>query len=72
MIPVLHKVAVVEGDGIGHEVIPVALEVLKIFRPDLDYIPIDVGCGRFERTGEAIGTDDIPLRRSPMQSFSGR
>ena len=59
--PVIHKVAVVEGDGIGHEVIPVALEVLKTFRPDIEYIAVDVGSGRFERTGEAIGTEDISL-----------
>jgi methanogen homoisocitrate dehydrogenase len=55
----LHKVAVIEGDGIGHEVIPVALEVLKIYRPDLEYIPVEAGCARFERMGEAIGDDDI-------------
>jgi len=61
MTPVIHKVAVVEGDGIGHEVIPVALEVLKIFRPDLEYIPVEAGCTRFERSGEAIGADDILL-----------
>lgn len=61
MTPVIDKVSVIEGDGIGHEVIPVALEVLKIFRPDSEYIPVEAGCARFERTGEAIGDDDIQL-----------
>src|SRR5208337_2296714 len=61
MPPVIRKVAVVEGDGIGHEVIPVALEVLKLFRPDLEFVQVDVGYDRFERVGEAIGEEDISL-----------
>jgi methanogen homoisocitrate dehydrogenase len=61
MTLVIRKVAVAEGDGIGHEVIPIAVEVLKTFLPDIEYTAIDVGSGRFERTGEAIGTDDISL-----------
>jgi methanogen homoisocitrate dehydrogenase len=61
MTPVIQRVAVIEGDGIGHEVVPVALEVLKTFRPGLEYIPVEAGCARFERTGEAIGADDLLL-----------
>jgi methanogen homoisocitrate dehydrogenase len=61
MTPVIRKVAVAEGDGIGHEVIPIALDVLRTFRPDIEYSAVDVGAGRFERTGEAIGPDDISV-----------
>jgi len=53
------KVAVVEGDGIGREVIPVARRVLETIRPDLDYFPVEVGYGKWARTGSACDADDI-------------
>ncbi|MGA2935167.1 MAG: isocitrate/isopropylmalate family dehydrogenase [Methanomicrobiales archaeon] len=53
------RIAVVEGDGIGQEVIPVAREILAAIRPDLEFFPVEVGYGRWERTGEAITSADI-------------
>ena len=53
------EIAVVEGDGIGKEVIPVAREILAAVRPDLGFFPVEVGYGRWERTGEAITSADI-------------
>jgi methanogen homoisocitrate dehydrogenase len=53
------KVAVVEGDGIGHEVIPVAKRALEVLRPDMEFFPVEVGYGRWERTGQAINDDEI-------------
>ena len=40
-------IAVVEGDGIGHEVVPVAREILAAVRPDLEFFEVDVGYGRW-------------------------
>ena len=57
------KIAVAEGDGIGKEVIPVARRVLEIVRPDLEFFPVEVGYGRWERTGEAITSDEIRAMR---------
>jgi len=45
------KIAVVEGDGIGHEVIPVARQILEILHPEYEYFTVDVGYGMWERTG---------------------
>ena len=45
------RIAVVEGDGIGHEVIPVARSVLELLHPEYDYFTVDVGYGMWERTG---------------------
>ncbi|MEI8331577.1 MAG: isocitrate/isopropylmalate dehydrogenase family protein [Methanomicrobiales archaeon] len=45
------RIAIVEGDGIGHEVIPVARSVLELLHPDYDYFTVDVGYGMWERTG---------------------
>ncbi|MFA6333461.1 MAG: isocitrate/isopropylmalate family dehydrogenase, partial [Methanoregula sp.] len=45
------KIAIVEGDGIGHEVIPVARRILEILHPEYEYFPVEVGYGMWERTG---------------------
>ena len=55
------KIAIVEGDGIGHEVVPVARDVLATVRPDCEFFPVEVGFGRWEQTGHAITGDDIAL-----------
>jgi len=63
------KVAVVEGDGIGHEVIPVARQILERLHPEYEYFTVDVGYGMWERTGcpcadreiEALKTADAIL-----------
>jgi methanogen homoisocitrate dehydrogenase len=53
------RVAVVEGDGIGHEVIPVAREILAQVRPDLAFFDVEVGYGKWQRSGVAIDDEDI-------------
>jgi methanogen homoisocitrate dehydrogenase len=58
------KIAVVEGDGIGHEVIPPARELLEVLRPDFEFFPVDVGYGKWTRTGVAITEDDLSLLAS--------
>jgi len=44
-------IAVVEGDGIGREVIPVARSVLEALHPEYEYFPVEVGYGKWEQTG---------------------
>jgi methanogen homoisocitrate dehydrogenase len=58
------KVAIIEGDGIGHEVIPPARDVIGIIRPDTEFFEIEAGYRRWQRTGEAITDDDIALLAS--------
>lgn len=53
------KIAVVEGDGIGHEVIPVAVRILELLQPMYEYFAVDVGYGRWERTGCPCTDPDI-------------
>jgi methanogen homoisocitrate dehydrogenase len=45
------RIAIVEGDGIGHEVIPVARRALELLHPGFDYFTVEVGYGMWERTG---------------------
>jgi methanogen homoisocitrate dehydrogenase len=53
------KIAIVEGDGIGHEVIPVARRVLELLHPEYEYFKVDVGYGEWERTGCPCTDPDI-------------
>ncbi|MFU8767172.1 MAG: isocitrate/isopropylmalate dehydrogenase family protein [Candidatus Methanoperedens sp.] len=53
------KLAVIPGDGIGKEVIPAAMSVLDRFNLDIEKTYLEVGYGRWERTGLAITDDDI-------------
>jgi len=51
------KVGVMPGDGIGIEVIPVALEVLEAAGFRAEYVHLDVGLERWKRDGRGIGPD---------------
>jgi methanogen homoisocitrate dehydrogenase len=53
------KLAVIEGDGVGREVIPAALEVLDVFGLDIEKVPLELGYARWERTGTAMSEEDI-------------
>ncbi len=50
----MKRVVVAPGDGIGPEVIPYALEVLRYFHPDWEYIPVYLGYECWKRTGDAL------------------
>ena len=49
----------VAGDGIGPEVVKSALGVLGAAGVDLDLVRVEVGLGRWKRTGEAMGDEDL-------------
>lgn len=55
----VHKVAVIGGDGIGPEVIAVALDVMAIAGVDLDTTHYDLGGARYLRDGTVL--DDSTL-----------
>ncbi len=53
------KLAVIEGDGIGREVIPEAVKVLDAFRLKIEKVPLELGYSRWERTGTAMSDEDL-------------
>jgi methanogen homoisocitrate dehydrogenase len=63
-MPKIHKIAVVCGDGIGQEVIPVASDILQLLHPEFDLFPVEVGYGQWERTGEAMGNEELAQLKS--------
>ena len=58
------KLAIVEGDGVGKEVIPAAVKVLDALEMDIEKIPVELGYGKWQRTGSAITAQDIDILRS--------
>ncbi len=58
------KIAALPGDGIGKEVVPVAVEVLRSVMPSAEIIPVDAGYERFCREGVAMTDQDIDLIKS--------
>ncbi len=51
----MHTIGVVAGDGVGPEVVAVALDVLRDVAGDqVELVPFDLGSGRYLRTGEVL------------------
>ncbi|MEA1984544.1 MAG: isocitrate/isopropylmalate family dehydrogenase [Euryarchaeota archaeon] len=55
------KLAIVEGDGIGKEVIPAAVDVLDALSLSIEKVPLELGYGKWERTGSAITDEDLSI-----------
>ncbi len=53
------KVAIIPGDGIGPEVMQSALAVLDAAGAELERVPVDIGFGRWKRTGQAMSDEDV-------------
>jgi len=53
------KLCVIEGDGIGHEVVPAAVQVLKQVIPDLDVHSAEAGWDTFQSKGSALPDETI-------------
>jgi 3-isopropylmalate dehydrogenase len=51
------RIAVIQGDGIGREVIPAAIGVIGRLGLGLDFQPLDVNAQRFLATGDGLPAD---------------
>ena len=57
------ELCVIEGDGVGHEVVPAATQVLKTVFPDLTIREARAGWDFFQETGIPIEEGTIELAR---------
>jgi homoisocitrate dehydrogenase len=55
---------VIPGDGIGREVIPVALKVLRAALPGLSIVQAEAGWDTFRRTGTALPQETLEAARA--------
>jgi len=54
-----HRICAIAGDGIGREVVPAALRVLRALPVDLEVIEAEAGFDCFQRTGQAIPAETL-------------
>jgi len=58
------RLCVIPGDGVGHEVIPVAVESLCAVLPGLEVKEAEAGWGTFQRTGIALPQETLETARA--------
>ncbi len=59
-----HRLCVIPGDGIGREVVPVAVAVLQRLLPDLVLVEAEAGWDCFQRHGVAVPEATLQAMRS--------
>ncbi len=57
------KLCVIEGDGIGQEVIPAAVQVLRAVMPDLEVVPAHAGWACFQERGTSVPDETLEAIR---------
>jgi len=57
----VHRVAVIPGDGIGQEVIPAAVQVLQATGVPFEFAPAEAGWGTFQRLGKGLPEETLAL-----------
>ncbi|TKX47643.1 NAD-dependent isocitrate dehydrogenase [Halorubrum sp. SD690R] len=55
------EIVVIEGDGIGREVVPAAVEVLDALDPDFEFVRGDAGDATRDATGKALPDETYDL-----------
>ncbi len=58
------QLCVIEGDGIGHEVIPAAVQVLRMAVPQLETIQAEAGWDCFQRRGVSVPPETLEALRA--------
>jgi 3-isopropylmalate dehydrogenase len=58
---VSHEVVVIEGDGIGREVVPAAVEVLEALPVEFEFVAAEAGDATKTETGEALPAETYDL-----------
>jgi len=58
-----HRLCVIPGDGVGKEVIPVAVQVLRATLPDLEVVEAEAGWETFRQTGVALPPGTLEVAR---------
>jgi homoisocitrate dehydrogenase len=59
----MHRLCVIEGDGIGKEVIPAAQRVIKAVLPEVEFVPAFAGWEYFQQHGESVPEETLKTVR---------
>jgi len=60
----MYRLCVIEGDGIGREVVPAAVEVLRQLLPEVEIHPARAGWDVFQAEGRALPEETLDTLRS--------
>jgi 3-isopropylmalate dehydrogenase len=66
-----HRIGVIPGDGIGHEVVPEALKVVRAAGVELDCVDYDLGGARYLRDGMVLSDEIVDEWRGLEALFLG-
>jgi homoisocitrate dehydrogenase len=55
------KLCVIEGDAVGHEVVPAAVKVLKTVMPDVEIVTAEAGFETLEKIGTPLPQETIDI-----------
>ena len=58
------ELCIIEGDGIGHEVVPAALQIIKHVLPDIHTKTAVAGWEVFQETGTSLPQETVDIARS--------
>ncbi|MDR2854910.1 MAG: NAD-dependent isocitrate dehydrogenase [Methanomicrobiales archaeon] len=56
-------IVIAPGDGIGKEVIPIALKAIETLHPDWTYIPVELGYECYQKTGSSLSDEVFQIMR---------
>jgi len=59
----MYKICVIEGDGIGKEVVPATVEILKNTGINFEFINAEAGDETFKKTGVALPEETVELAK---------
>jgi 3-isopropylmalate dehydrogenase len=59
-----HRIAVIEGDGIGPQIVAAALDVVRGAGVELDTTAFDLGAARYQRDGTVLPDDTLAAIRA--------
>ncbi len=65
------KLCVIEGDGIGHEVVPAAMRVLRHVIPELEVVSAEAGWDKFQETGNALPDETVEIAKDAQAVLFG-
>lgn len=65
------ELCVIEGDGVGHEVIPAAIQVLKALLPEVKIHVAQAGFDTFKKTGTPLPADTLAIAQETRSILFG-
>ena len=66
-----YRICTIEGDGVGHEVVPAALEVLEATGVPCELIPAEAGWDCFQSTGSALSAETLDAVKASDATLFG-